>query len=126
MHPHPRCHMGAVAPHTALATTSRRPRCGMRRRHAELAGYSGATGGPMTVVSGKLEELAGKLPVQQVREGLGAGERSSRPHSPPAACRHLTLACPASIPNAAFHGSVLVLLLLPRAPPRCPPESTCA
>ncbi|GIL79699.1 hypothetical protein Vretimale_12350, partial [Volvox reticuliferus] len=39
---------------------------GFARRHAELAGYSDSTGGPMTVVSGKLEELAGKLPVQQV------------------------------------------------------------
>ncbi|GLC40712.1 hypothetical protein PLESTB_000030300 [Pleodorina starrii] len=39
---------------------------GFARRHAELAGYSDSTGGPMTVVSGKLEELAGKLPVKQV------------------------------------------------------------
>ncbi|GIL52530.1 hypothetical protein Vafri_8372 [Volvox africanus] len=39
---------------------------GFARRHAELAGYSDSTGGPMTVVSGKLEELTGKLPVQQV------------------------------------------------------------
>ncbi|EFJ46010.1 hypothetical protein VOLCADRAFT_82080 [Volvox carteri f. nagariensis] len=35
-------------------------------RHAELAGYSDSRGGPMTVVSGKLEELGDKLPVQQV------------------------------------------------------------
>ncbi|KXZ55523.1 hypothetical protein GPECTOR_2g1072 [Gonium pectorale] len=39
---------------------------GFARRHAELAGYADSDGGPMSVVCGKLEELDGKLPVQQV------------------------------------------------------------
>ncbi|KAG2501748.1 hypothetical protein HYH03_000248 [Edaphochlamys debaryana] len=39
---------------------------GFARRHAELAGYADSQGGPMSVVTGKVEELDGKLPVEQV------------------------------------------------------------
>ncbi|GFR48908.1 hypothetical protein Agub_g10857, partial [Astrephomene gubernaculifera] len=39
---------------------------GFARRHAELAGYSSSSGGPMTVVAGKVEQLDGQLPVDKV------------------------------------------------------------